>query len=353
MAEGAKESKWGELRRALPMAVAAVALGISAELIVAVRPVEPLDPPMPVLETAALSRVGREHRDAAVKLLATPQPLEVRALGSAFLAWNETAAAALRGDAFGLDPKRDALMHEIREALATARTALGGELEKHLRDLRMLHAERFLCTLRRAHRLPLDPACDALLASQKPTEDRAELDRLGGALLELLGRNGWTDATGAPHVPEPVLRARYELHWTSTVFGLEDCDQSTAQDCYGLTTLSIEPIELRGLLAFLVEHPVLRPDEVDHEGSVARALDRRRLVYLDRLAELDRFVDPKGTKHPYLGAFELDLARGAMLYRLGDYAASAEVLRTAAAARPQDTRARNWFLAALQKLQPE
>ena len=329
-----------ELARILPMAAAAVALGITAEFLVAVRPVEPLDPPMPVVEGAPLARVEDDDAAASKRFGSTPAPAEVRAIGSAFLAWNAAASEAPEIGNSPMDPRRETLTRELREALGVARAHLGDSLGPMLRDLRAHQTELFMRELD-----PRGPRREASISK--------EARELGGALIDILQNNGWLDAMGRPAVPRPILRARYKLHWTSMVFGLEDCDHTSPPACYGLTSLPLEPIELRALLSFLVLHPVVRDADVVAAGSPAAAIDRRRLVYLDRLVELDRFADPKGQTHPYVGDYDVDLARGAMLYRLGNYSAAADVLRLATKRDEHDMRARNWFLAALAKLQSD
>jgi hypothetical protein len=331
-----------ELARILPMAAAAVALGITAEFLVAVRPVEPLDPPMPTIDGAPLVRVENEDAEASRRFSSSPAPAEVRAIGSAFLAWNAAASEAPETGNDPMDPRREALTRELRMAMGVARAKFGDALTPMLRDLRAHQTELFM--------RELDPRGPA---RTEPGVVSKDLRELGGALVDILRRNGWIDGLHRPAVPRPILRARYKLHWTSMVFGLEDCDHTSAPMCYGLTTLPLDPVELRALLSFLIVHPVVRASDVAQSGSAPAAFDVRRLVYIDRLVELDQFADPKGQTHPYLGDYQVELARGAMLYRLGNYTAAAEVLRAATKRDEHDMRARNWFLAALAKLNPE
>jgi hypothetical protein len=331
-----------ELARILPMAAAAVALGITAEFLVAVRPVEPLDPPMPTVDGAPLAKIENDDAEASRRFSSSPAPAEVRAIGSAFLAWNVAASEAPATGNDPMDPKREALTRELRMAMGVARAKLGDALMPMLRDLRAHQTELFM--------RELDPRGPPRTQPGGAAPSK-ELRELGGALVDILHRNGWIDALGRPAVPRAILRARYKLHWTSMVFGLEDCDHTSAPICYGLTTLPLEPAELRALLSFLVLHPVVRPDDEALAGNHLAAIDRRRLVYIDRLVELDQFADPEGHTHPYVGTYEVELARGAMLYRLGNYAAAADVLRAATKRDEHDMRARNWFLAALAKLQ--
>jgi hypothetical protein len=336
-----------------PMVIAALALGVTAEAIVMTRPVEPVETPIPVIDERGLARVADEGRAAAKRVLQTPPPAEIRAIGSAYLAWNETGAEATAPNAAAPTPaQREALLNELRSSIGVARAKLGEEeTRRHLADLRAHHTERFLCTLRRLKVMDVDAFCAELLAGHDKKDDAAELRRLAGVLPEILQNNGWADATGAPHVPESILRARYTLHWTSIVYGLDDCDRGSAPICYGLTSLPLPVEDVRALLAFLIAHPVVRAEDVALTSDPAVAADRRRLVYLDRMVALDRWADPSGQTHPYTQGYEVDLARGAMYFHLGDYAQAAESLRIAATANKNDFRARNWLLATLEKLQ--
>ena len=334
------------------MAVVAVALGVTTEMLVAVRPVEPVEAPIPVVDDVSAARIASDEVAATKRVESSPPPAEIRAIGSAFLAWNEAGAVATSPGAKTTVAEHDALQNEIRTAIGVARKALGeDETKRQLADLRSDHTERFLCTLRRASKMGVDDFCRSLLSGHAEKDDAAELRRLGGVLPELLARNGWIDATGAPHVPEPVLRARYSLFWTSTVYGLDDCDHGAAPECYGVTSLPLPVDEVRVLLAFLVAHPVVRAEDMAlSDDDVVVAADRRRLVYVDRLAALDAWADPTGKTHPYTRGYDVDLARGAMLYRLGKYADAERALRLATERNRADFRARNWLLATLDKL---
>lgn len=317
------------------MAVVGVLLGVASAFIVLNRPVEPLDPPLPTIDWGALGAVAQQDEAVRRRVDAAPFPAEVRAVGSAYLAWNAAAASGMDPR----DPERDVLATDIRSALGVARGKLGDEkaLAVSLRDLRAYHAQLFIEELRRRARTGV--------ASE-------ELKRLAGALLDVLDQNGWTQGA-AVRVPEPILRARFKLHWTSIVYSLEDCEHAPPPTCYALSSLPLEPVELRSLLDFLVQHPVVREEDLAEAGTLEHAIDRRRLVYLDRLAALDRFASPAAQTHPYLADYPYILGRGALLFRLGRYDVAEESLRMWAAAHPDDARAKNWWLGALQKLRGE
>lgn len=321
-----------ELAKLVPLAVVGVALGVTSAILVLDHPVEPLDVPTPLPRTQELERVAAADHAVRKRADRQPFPAEIRAVGSAFLEWNAAAAAGTSPS----DPKREQLATEMRSALGVARNKVGSEqaLVAPLTELRAYHAELFLDELRRLGRTGV------------PSK---ELERLGGALVPVLQRNGWLGPRGELLAPEPVLRARYKLHWTNIVYNLEDCEQAPAPVCYGLTTLPLDPAELAALLAHLIAHPIVRDEDIVEAGSAERALDRRRLVYLERLAAVDRYADPPGTARPYVGGYPLDLARGVLFYRLGRYDQAQEELGRWASAHPRDARARNWFLGAAQK----
>ncbi len=322
-----------ELRTLLPGAAVGVLLGICSAIIVLDHPVEPLDAPLPQLDPAPLAKIAESDRATRMRIDKQPLPAVVRAVGSAYLDWNAAASSGLDPK----NPKREALAHEIRTALGLARNTLGSEkaLEAPMRELRAYHADLFIDELHRRVRT-------------RTVSD--ELRRLGGGLLDVLTRNGWLGADGSLEAPEAILRARYKLHWTGIVYALEDCEHAPAPSCYALTSLPLEVAELRALLTYLVVHPVVREEDALQAGTAERAIDRRRLLYLERLDAIDRFADPSGRTRPYLGDYPMQLGRGALLYRLGRYDLAAENLGAYAATHLHDARARNWHLGALARL---
>ncbi|MGZ3417784.1 MAG: hypothetical protein ACXWUG_15445 [Polyangiales bacterium] len=324
-----------ELKKLLPIAVVGIVLGVTSAFIVLNHPVEPVDAPMPAIDFAPLRAIA--DKDAAIqrKLDGTPLPAEVRAIGTTYLTWNELAAKKVDPR----DPQRDQLASDMRSAMGLARQRLGDEktLAAALYDLRAYHTQLFVKELERASK----------------SKGSVELDRLAGGLMPVLTHNGWVGPGFELRVPEAILRARYKLHWTSIVFNLEDCEHSPPSTCYGLTTVPLDHAELRALLAYLVAHPVVREEDVREAGTQAAAIDRRRLIYLDRLASLDRFADPGGKTHPYLADYPYELGRGVLLFRLGQYAPAQEHFARWAATHTSDARARNWYLAAVAKARGE
>lgn len=322
-----------ELRALLPGALAGVLLGICSAIVMLDHPVEPLDAPLPVIDPAPLARIALEDRETRARVDKQPLPASIRAVGSAYLGWNAAAATGLDPR----DPKRGVIADEIRSALGVARNALGDEraMQPPMRDLRAYHADLFIDELHR--RLRTHVVSD-------------ELKRLGGGLLDVLVKNNWLAVDGSLRVPEHVIRTRYKLYWTGIIYGLEDCEHAPAPSCYGVTTLPLDAVELRAMLAYLIVHPVVREEDALEAGSPEHAIDRRRLVYVERLALLDRYADPSGNTHPYLGDYPVQLARGALLYRLGRYDGAAQELGAFTNAHRTDARARNWYLGAVARM---
>jgi hypothetical protein len=330
-----------QLRVLLPLSLTGIALGVSSALIVLSHPVEPVEPPLPVVDLAATAPFAEEDRAARAKLELTPAPPAVRAIGTAFLEWNE-GAARMHGESDEASiAGRESIVEEIHAAMREARAALGAEVtDRELAALRSYHVERFL---------------EELGKFRREGQPSAELQRLGGGLLGLLQGHGWIGPQGELHVPPSVLRARYKLFWTSVVYSLRDCDRVEPQECYALTTLPLPLPELRALLAFLVTHPVLRQEDRDMAPTLAAAEDHRRMVYLDRMAALDAWAaKQKGYgEAPFLGGFPATLARGAMQYRLGKYEDALETLTGWLREHPEDARAHNWRLAAVSRVHGE
>lgn len=335
------DSLRAELSRLLPLAAVGVALGVTAAWTVLPHPVEPVDVPLPTIDWSALAPTIAGDAEARAAVERAPLPVEIRAVATAFHAWNEAASRAPAESSPRDDVYRQHLRDEIRASIGVARQRLTEPTAfAHLRTLRSYHGELFLAELGRARGRAAAPGA------------RAELERLSGALIDVLVRNGWIGEGLEPRVPSAILRIRYKLHWTSVVFGLPDCDRDRVEICYGLTTLPLEPIEIRTLLDYLVAHPVVRGEDVAERGNVTAAVDARRLVYVDRLAALDKFVDPSGQKHPYLGGYDYPLARAAMLYRAGYYPEAEGALLLLANGRRDDGRVHNWYLAAWLKNHP-
>ena len=328
-----KSKGLAELARLLPLAAAGIMLGVTSMYVVQPHPVDPLDPPLPVVDLDPLARVAATDRLIWTRVRAAPLNAEVRAVGSAYRAWN-TAASGLETPS---SEDREGLISELRATLGVLRGRVGDERSAYaaLADLRAYQTEAFLLELEHA---------------AKSGDRSVELRALGGALVSVLVRNGWLEPnTLRAHVPQGILRARYKLHWDAVVFGLGDCDTTPIAVCMGQTTLPLDAGELRALLSFLIAHPVVRQADVEDSGSWAAAADRRRLVYLDRMITLDRTMDPSGGNRPLLGDYPFLLGRGALLFRLRQFEPAADLFRAHLTRSPTDAIARNWYLAAVRR----
>ena len=322
-----------------PIAALLVLFGVTALMIVVHHPVEPVDVPAMSVDLASLEAVAERDRRARMRLEAAPSPREIRAIGTAMLAWNEGALTALEGNgagAAGVD--QGALRDELAAAVSTANQHLGFEaLQRLLGDQRALQTELFLAEVA------------ARAASHGPLSQ--EQRRLAGALDLVLERTGWIAADGSVHVPMSVLRARYKLHWTTVVFGVGDCEASPPQECMGLTTLPMDVGELRAVLAYLFAHPVVHPADLGAAGGASRAVDRRRIAYLSRMAALDEYIAAHSPshEHPLLTGYPVAEAAAVLMYRTGNYAAAARAFEALANDRRTDARLWNWWRAARER----
>jgi hypothetical protein len=344
-----------DLADLLPLAIVSFALGMTVLLIVVHHAVPPLDLPALSIDARALDAVATSDRATADKLRATPPSKELRAIGSAFYAWNEAALAAMTGPAtLATRSGHDGLRDDLRGAISTALQAYGAEathdadaakraLQGAMSELRALHTEMYL-----------DAVHARSLSHAAPTEEQRRLEGLLGRVLE---RNGWIAEDGTQHVPTSVLRARYKLHWTSSVFGLSDCDGGSPIECYGYSTLPLDDEEIRALFAFLLAHPIVRGIDAVDAAVPARAFDRRRREYLGRLANLDSYLaSQRKTKSPILRGYPIGAAYAVIAYHLGAYEPARDTFRAIAThdqtdGSPvkwwnQDARYFNWWYAA-------
>ncbi|MFI5301559.1 MAG: hypothetical protein ACHREM_26015 [Polyangiales bacterium] len=337
-----------DLANLLPLAIVSFALGMTTLLIVVHHPVAPLDLPALTTDQAALDRVAAADRAAADKLRATPPTAELRAIGTALYAWNEAAVQATSptpGPKVKSD--QDFLRDDLRAAIATGVRSFGAEghmdsavvkaaFQAALHELRSLHTEMYLAEVRARSITHAAPS-----AGQR---------RLEGVLGRVLERNGWVGADGALRVPMSVLRVRYKLHWTSTVFALADCEGGNPIECYGYTSLPIDDEEVRAMLAFLFANPIVRAVDAADAGVPARALDRRRREYLSRLTAIDSYVSsqhkgPPGAPgtSPILRDYPIGVANAILAYRAGAYEASRLSFQAFATHDPHDGKTPSWW----------
>lgn len=344
-----------DLADLLPLALVSFALGMTVLLLVVHHAVAPMDLPALSIDARVLDAVAASDRAAADKLRATPPSKELRAIGSAYYAWNEAALAAMTAPPTKTSRSgHDGLRDDLRGAISTALQVYGTEtksdaqaakvaLQAALRELRSLHTEMYL-----------DEVRARATSHAAPTEQQRRLEGVLGRVLEV---NGWIGADGSIHVPTAVLRARFKLHWTSTVFALTDCDGGSAVECYGYSTLPLDDEEIRALIAFLIDHPIVRKIDAKDAKTPLRAFDLRRRDYLTRLANLDGYLASQRNVHsPLLRGYPIGVAFAVLGYRTGAYEPARDAFRGFAThdqadGSPvkwwnQDARFFNWWYAA-------
>src|SRR5258707_173408 len=121
----ARESWKTELARLAPIAFVGIVLGITSAFVALAHPVEPLDPPLPIVDVHALSQISRADADARRRLDQNLAPSEIRSIGTAFLDWNVAAANVPNVGATSNEFERASLVRELREALGAARAKFG------------------------------------------------------------------------------------------------------------------------------------------------------------------------------------------------------------------------------------
>jgi len=303
-------------------AVLAVFIAGSAALLAVPQPVEPTDLPLPVVDGRALARIAEADADRAAALDADPArgraalelDVDVRALGSAIRAFNLADARPDRKDA-EIDAARKRLNAAAAPALAQGAQAVLA--------LRAWQQRAFLRAVRRW---------------ESTGEETDELRALGGDVLGFLRQNGWLEeGPGRRRVmlDGPRLAVMFKKRWNRVV-GVQGAPFDTTAE------------EERAWIGFLIAHPArdaLPAAVVAAAGrgpaAAQAALERRANEYrLKKITELAA-IDP---------AYPRDLARGVVLYWLGQHAEAVQAFRRhleASPDGPHTLRAQNYLRAAL------
>lgn len=291
--------------------VVAVAIALAGAVLAVPHPVPPIEVPPPTVDEVALARTmaaDRVRAEAIAPVLARELEgktidtsfYDLRALGSALRDFGRVDAD---GDATEVVDTRAKLVRAVEAA-----RRLGDE---KLLSLRAYEGRAFLAEVRRYERTGVQSD---------------ELRALGGAFVTMLERNGWL--RGRRVLPDEAVRAiLWKRRWNELT-GLTDGPFAPTLD------------EQRAFYRFLLAHPGVQA-AAGMPGATAdcRVLDAWRLRKVDELANLD-------PTYPRL------LARGVLLYRLGQSVAAVQALRDYLEGRTDGAyalRARNYLDAALER----
>jgi len=291
----------------------AVVVALLGTLLVVPLKFAPQDVPLPVVDRKALAAtLAREASLAAAIVPALEHDVtgpadgrglyDLRAFGEELRTYGRQEAAH---ESTGLSRERRKLI----EAAVRAR-ALGDE---KLLGLRAYQAQVFLAEVRRW---------------ENTGKESDELGGLGGPFLDLVKRNAWVTGR-AIEMDDVVRRIFFKRRWNE------------------VTGLTEEPFRLsldeeRAFYAFLLTHPYDPNAPGLSPKDLCRAVDQWHLRKMEDLARLD-------PSYPHA------LARGVLLYRLGDHAAAAQAFRDHLARGDGSyaLRARNYLAAAVARANEE
>jgi hypothetical protein len=265
----------------------AVLVALTAALIVVPRGVDPVEVPLPVTDAGALRAALARDRTLATELgpalereianptAAGPGLYDLRAVGETFRLYGTAEATA---DTAAVLRARQNL---IRAALRAR--ALG---DQKLLALRAYQQRIFLNEVSRWERT---------------RAESTELVEIAGPSVRLVSQHGWSDARGRLAMSEPLRAVFFKRRW-SEVTGL-------SEPPFALTLQ-----ETRAFYAFLLSHPWVDREMSQNPKAACVAADQWRLRKIEELSGRDR-------------AFPRQLARGVILFRLGDYPGAAQAFR--------------------------
>lgn len=289
----------GRHLRGWQLAVVAVFIAGGGTAIVTPRAVDPSELPDPAVDGRVLAALAKAEAVQAIAAEREPLDFDVRALGTAFRAYGRADAAGDGEAGF-----------KAREQVALAARAAIKQGEVSVLRLRAYQLRSFLREVRRWELTGVESD---------------ELVELGGGFVRLMKRGGWVDERDGRRVlcDDDVLSALFRRRF-GEVTGLTQGPFAATVD------------EQRALLRFLLAHPAGGArDGVRADASAAAY----RLKKIDEVAVLDP-------------DYPADLARGVVLYTMGNYAGAADKLQRhleQAPDGPWTLRARNYLRAALEK----
>ncbi len=289
------------------LALVPLAVGLLFGALVLPRGVPPDEIPAPTIDGRALARTIGDDEARAARVASVALGSRIRAVGSAFRAFN--VAEADHADVDRIASARAAIVDSLKGVM-------DDDLEA-LRDLRAFHMVGFLAEVRRY---------------EQTGEVSDELRELGGTFVSRMETVGWS-VHHRVAMPDPVRRAAFKLTWNRTV--LLDSSPRFA--------LTLD--ETRALYAFYFSRPrggaVAVPGDVLGQRHAREAARKAAATWLlTKVAELSR-IDPT-----YPG----ELARAAALYMKRDFRGSAAQYQTWLDAHPDGPwtlRAQNHLRAAM------
>jgi hypothetical protein len=273
------------------LALVPLAVGLLFGGLALPRSVPPREIPEPIIDGLALSATEAEDEARAARVVTTGLSSRLRAVGSAFRAFNE--AEARKADEATLGGAGDSLVRAVR-------AVTDAEVEGLL-DLRAYQVHGFL---KEVHHY------------EQTGEQSEELLQLGGTFVERMEKAGWC-ARHKVLLSEDARRTAFKATWNH-LLGL---------DASPRFALALD--EQRALYAFYLRHP--HPPESERarvdavvqrmhddasrthaQETVERATATWLLAKIGELAKIDK-------------TYPVDLARGAVFFLRRDYRASASM----------------------------
>ena len=267
-----KRAAFGRHFEGYELGLVTVGMVLSFALLALPRPSVPMTLPLPRVNHAEAQQSANEERALATRAESAGLPFEVRAVGEAL---RHFGRSSVRGE----DTSHD--QEDIRARVKIVTEANQAPLLLHLRAVQ---TQYFLAALRQFER------------DGKPN---TELDELGGAFVAHARSNGWFDSAGQLLPDEAVVRVLFRIRWADLIGKRATYPFSPSLN------------EWRIYYRFLLEHP---------ERAHATEADERMADDSARL----RVATALSAKDP---DYPADMARGYLLYRLGETGAAASAYR--------------------------
>jgi hypothetical protein len=307
-AETTKPVGWARHFEGWQPGLLAVLLAVVVALVAVPRRVDPSDLPLPLIDSGALRAALTRDRTLADQIapalqkeIADPTSgnalFDLRAFGQEFRAYGTAEATA-----------EMPVVLQARQRMLRAIPAARAVGDEKLLALRAYQQRIFFSELTKW---------------ETTGQESPELVEIAGPFVRMISRHGWSDERGRLAMSESLRAVFFKRRWAE-VTALTDPP-------FGLSLP-----ETRALFAFLLSHPwVDREVAIDPKAACLFA-DQWRLRKIEELSRLD-------PAYPRL------LARGVLLFRVGDYPAAAQTFRDYIATAnepPYVLRARNYLIAA-------